>query len=94
MKSYIKGCRFHWKQSTERVSGRMDLVPQQHLLFFGQQIKIMGCTTERTKFNEAVTALRSRFPKLLKWLKWWEDPKNGCKVTFTSIVHYFEIVVS
>lgn len=72
---YQRGCLMHFKTSSNRLRRDGSLVPIALQDTFDHVTNVMlSIHTTTQEYNEAVTRLRTEFPTIKDWLKWWLRP--------------------
>jgi hypothetical protein len=79
----MKGCEFHWVQSTVSVRKYPSMVPLAKRELWDAYTKTLRETTSSVVYEKYKRKILKDFPKTRSWLTWWTRPKIA-KMIFKS----------
>jgi hypothetical protein len=74
--NYVKGCAFHWGQSTNRVA-RIAVPLGQEAVWNKLVKKLMDRDLTVVVWKDTWKQIVKKFPKCQKWAKWWMHPDRA-----------------
>ncbi|KAJ7759113.1 hypothetical protein B0H16DRAFT_1313548 [Mycena metata] len=94
------GCEVHFWRSADHIKKTHSLVPPAHAATFEKSLReLLSRSTTSERFDTVILALKTQFPAIKNWLRWWErhsiasmifpakssvDPAVAAKVPSTS----------
>ena len=76
---FLHGCEFHFKQSVRKVKSNTQLVPFDKRALWGKCIDRL-LSEETDSFEKGVKDIRTNFPNVESWLKWWLLPQHAAMI--------------
>jgi hypothetical protein len=70
-KSYLKGCKFHWRKSIESICKIKDIVLPELTNTFKALCYRMVNTESRKTMSECIAEIDQQFPGTRSWIRWW-----------------------
>lgn len=83
---YIRGCLFHWRQSTIRIRDS-PIISQEKRADFENLTKALIDVADPDEFDRVASLLDSEFPEARPWTKWWLTPSNARQIFPSQMRH-------
>jgi hypothetical protein len=80
MAKHMKGCLFHFQQSSRRIVSRHAIVPVVRQKEWWELTTILLETNEKLVYEKALSDISNNFPKARSWLAWWKLPSHACQI--------------
>jgi hypothetical protein len=80
MEKHMKGCLFHFKQSSRRLIARHNIVPPTRIGEWEKLISVLLETTEKAVYDKTTSSIYDDFPGARSWLAWWMIPSHAGQI--------------
>ncbi|KAJ3848744.1 hypothetical protein EV368DRAFT_86271 [Lentinula lateritia] len=85
----IKGCLYHYHKAVNQMSWIGDAVPQNTKSDFQKLCRSLPEITDVKHFDDVVSAIQKRWPRVSRWLSWWLMSEHAgmlfpCKLTMAA----------